>query len=46
MEGIEFFTNEKEETRNEPEDIFGEIDTSDGEDDDMIEDTFDDIDNW
>jgi len=45
MEGIEFFTNEKKENI-ESEDVFGEIDTNDGEDDDMLEDTFDNVDNF
>ena len=46
MEGIEFFTEETEEDNIESEDIFGEVDTNEDEDDDMVEDTFDDVDNW
>jgi len=44
MEGIEFFTEETEEEN--IDDVFGEVDTNDDEDDDMVEDTFDDVDNW
>jgi len=46
MEGIEFFTDEIDEENIESEDVFGEVDTNDGEDDDIDTDTFDDVDNF
>jgi|AntRauTorckE6833_2_1112554.scaffolds.fasta_scaffold32536_3 hypothetical protein len=46
MEGIDFFTDEIENENIESEDVFGEVDTREEDDDDMIEDNFDDVDDF
>ena len=50
MEGFENFTGEdllnEEFEAEETVDEFGEVEVSDGDNDDMIEDTFDDVDDF